>query len=97
LSRNKSIDFCRVARHFNKFLQENTNIFFNKFKIFNLDFFYLDALDGYKLNNIIFTYKKTIYREVFIFVERINNYAYIVDKIIVRNNLFFCLCDSIIT
>jgi hypothetical protein len=49
----------------------------------NLDFFYLDALDSYKLNNIIFVYKKTIYKEVFIFVERINNYIYIINKVVI--------------
>ncbi len=68
----------------------------NRFKMLNLDFFYLDALDNYKLDNIIFVYKKTIYREVFIFVERINNYVYVVNKIIVRDNLSFYLCNSII-
>jgi len=81
LFRNKLISFCRVARYFNKFLQENTNIFFSRFKTSNLDFFYLDALDSYKSSNIIFVYKKTIYRDLFIFVERINNYAYIVSEI----------------
>jgi len=63
----------------------------------NLDFFYLDALDNYKLDNIIFAYKKTIYREVFIFVERINNYIYIVNKVAIRDNLFLCFCNSAIT
>jgi len=81
LFRNKSNNFRCVARYFNKFLQENINVSFNRFKISNLDFFYLDALNNYKLDNIIFVYKKTIYKEVFIFVEHINNYAHVVDEI----------------
>jgi hypothetical protein len=58
-------------------------MFFNRFKTSNLDFFYLNALNNYELNNIIFAYKKTIYREVFIFVERINNYIYVVGEVII--------------
>jgi len=81
LSRNKLINFRCVAKYFDKFLQENIDISFSWFKTSNLDFFCLDALNNYKLNNIIFAYKKTIYREVFIFVEHINNYAYVVNKI----------------
>ncbi len=58
-------------------------MFFSRFKTSNLSFFYLDALDNYKLSNIIFVYKKTIYREVFTFVKRINNYIYVIDKVVV--------------
>jgi len=72
-------------------------MFSSRFKTSNLDFFYLDALDNYKLDNIIYAYKKTIYREIFIFVERINNYAYVVNKVVIRNNLFLCFYNSIIT
>ncbi len=81
--RNKSTNFYRVSKHFNKFLQENIDVSSNRFKTSNLDFFHLDALDNYKLNNIIFAHKKTIYREVFIFVERINDYIYVVDEIVI--------------
>jgi len=56
---------------------------FSRFKTSNFDFFYLDASNSYKLNNIIFAYKKTIYREIFIFVKRINNYVYVVNKVVV--------------
>ncbi len=72
-------------------------MFSSRFKTSNLDFFYLDALDNCKLDNIIFAYKKTIYREIFIFVERINSYAYVVNKVVIRNNLFLCFYNSIIT
>jgi len=72
-------------------------MFSSRFKTSNLDFFYLNALNNYKSSNIIFVYKKTIYREIFIFVERINNYVSIVSKIVVRNNFSFCFCDSVIT
>jgi len=58
-------------------------VFSNRFKTPNLDFFHLDALDNYKLNNIIFAHKKTIYREVFIFVERINDYVHVVNEVVV--------------
>jgi len=83
LSQDKSTNFRRVSRHFNKFSQENTNIFSNRFKTLNLGFFHLDVLDNYELDNIIFAHKKTIYKEVFIFVERINNYAHIVGEVVV--------------
>jgi len=69
----------------------------SRFKTSNLDFFYLDALDNYELNNIIFAHKKTIYREVFIFVERVNDYTHVVDEIVVRNNLFFCFRNFVMT
>ncbi len=49
----------------------------------NLNFFHLDALNNYKLSNIIFAYKKTIYKKVFIFVERINNYVYVVNEVVI--------------
>jgi hypothetical protein len=83
LFRNKSINFRHALRHFNKFLQKNTNVLFNQFKTFNLNFFHLNALDSYELNNIIFAHKKTIYREVFIFIERVNDYAHVIDEIVV--------------
>ncbi len=63
----------------------------------NLDFFYLDALNNYKLNNIIFAYKKIIYREVFIFIERVNNYVYVVNEIVIRDNFSLCLRNFVIT
>jgi len=63
---------------------------FSRFKASNLDFFHLNALNNYESNNIIFAYKKTIYREIFIFVEHMNDYAHVVDEIVVRNNLSFC-------
>jgi len=83
LSQNKSTNFRRISRHFNEFLQKDTSVSFSRFKTSNLDFFHLDALDSYKLNNIIFAYKKTIYKEVFIFVERTNDYAHVVGEVIV--------------
>ncbi len=55
----------------------------SRFKTSNLSFFHLDALDNYELDNIIFAHKKTIYKEVFIFVERVNDYVYVVDEVIV--------------
>jgi len=83
LFRNELTNFRRIPRHFNKFSQENIDVFSNRFKTSNLGFFYLDALDNYELDNIIFAHKKTIYREVFIFVERINDYAYVVGEVVV--------------
>jgi hypothetical protein len=49
----------------------------------NLNFFHLDALNNHKLSNIIFAYKKTIYKKVFIFVERINDYVYVVNEVVI--------------
>ncbi len=59
----------------------------------NLDFFYLNALNNYRLNNIIFVYKKKIYKEFFIFVKYIYKYIYIVNKVTIQNNLSLCLCN----
>ncbi len=69
----------------------------NRFKASNLGFFHLDALNNYELNNIIFAHKKTIYREVFIFVERVNDYAHVVGEVVVRDNLSLCLRDFVMT
>ncbi len=87
--RNESIVFRRAFRHFNKFLQKDINVSFSRFKTSNLDFFYLDASNNYESNNIIFAHKKTIYREVFIFIERMNNYAHVIGEVVVRNNFCF--------
>jgi len=97
LFRNKLVNFRRAPRHFNESSQKDIDVPFSRFKAPNLGFFHLDALDNYGSNNIIFAHKKTIYREVFIFVERINDYAHVVDEIVVRNNLSLCLRDFVMT
>ena len=45
---------------------------------------------------LYFFYKKTIYRKIYIFVSRINDYIHLIDKIIVRDNLSLCLRKIII-
>jgi hypothetical protein len=97
LSRDELTNFRRASRHFNKSSQENMDVSSSRFKAPNLDFFHLDALDNYESNNIIFAHKKTIYREVFIFVERVNDYAHVVDEVVVQDNLSLCLCDFAMT
>ncbi len=69
----------------------------NRFKASNLGFFHLDALNNYELNNIIFAHKKTIYKEIFVFVERVNDYAHVIDEVVIRNNLSFCLRNFVMT
>jgi len=61
-----------------------------KFKTTNIKFFYLDIFENYSAKFIIFIYKKTIYCKIFIFIDRIKNYIYIVDKVAICKNLFFC-------
>lgn len=68
-----------------------------KFRVANIEFFHLDAFESYDAKFIIFAHKKTIYREVFIFVDRVNDYVYIVDEVAIRENLFFCFRGSTMT
>ncbi len=97
MSWNESTNFYRASRYFDEFLQKNIDVFSSQFKALNLGFFHLDALDNYELSNIVFAHKKTIYKEVFIFVERVNDYAHVINEVVVRNNLSFCLRNFVIT
>ncbi len=59
----------------NDILEDNVT-----FRIFDLNYFYLDLEKFYSKSNIITTRKKTIYREVYIFCCRIDNYISIIEK-----------------
>ena len=67
-----------------------------RFKIIDFEFFHSNASKNWNTKFIIFFHKKTIYREIYIFVSRINDYIYLIDEIIVRDNLSFCLREIII-
>jgi len=97
LPRDESTNFRRAPRHFDEPPQENTGVPPSRFKAPDLGFFHLDAPDSYELGNIIFAHKETIYREVFTFVERVNDYAHVVGEVVVRDNLSLCLRDSVMT
>ena len=81
----------------NSYSSNELEIVVNRFKTIDFDFFHLDAFESYESNDIIFAYKKTIYREIFIFVQRVNDYAHVIDEFVVRENLFFCLRDATMT
>lgn len=72
-------------------------ISFNRFRIFDLEFFYLDVLESYEIDNIIFAHKEIIYREIYIFVQRINNYAHIVNESTIKESFFFYFRATTIT
>ena len=81
----------------NSYSSDELEIVVNRFKAIDLDFFHLDVFESYESSDIIFAHKKTIYREVFIFVQRVNDYAHVIDEFVVRENLFFCLRDATMT
>ena len=97
MPRDEPTSFRRASRHFDEPSQEDIGVPSSRFKAPNLGFFHLDALDNYGPSNIIFAHKETIYREVFIFVERVNDYAHVVSEVVVRDNLSLCLRGSAMT
>ena len=64
--------------------------FGSRFKATDLGFFHPDAPESYGTGNIIFAHKETIYRKVFTFVQRINDYTHIVGDAAVKENLSLC-------
>jgi len=63
----------------------------------DLRFFHPNALESYEINDVIFAHKETIYREVFTFVQRVNDYAHIVGEPAMKENLAFGFQKSAIT
>ena len=81
----------------NSYSSNELDVVVNRFKAIDLDFFHFDASKSYESDDIIFAHNKTIYREVFTFVQRVNDYAHIIDESVVRENLFFCLRNATMT
>ena len=80
----------------NSYSSNELEIVVNRFKAIDLDFFHFDVFESYESNDIIFFHKKTIYREVFTFVQRINDYVHVVNEFVVRE-FFFDFRDAIMT
>ena len=103
IMRKKIQQIASTSREYNFITNSNSyssnefEIVVNRFKAIDFDFFHLDVFENYESNDIIFVHKKTIYREVFIFVQRVNNYVHVIDESVVRENLFFCLRDATMT
>ena len=103
IMRKKIQQIANTSREYNFITNSNSyssdelEIVVNRFKAADLDFFHFDASESYESNDIIFAHKKTIYREVFTFVQRVNDYAHVVDESVVRENLFFCLRGATMT
>lgn len=76
---------------------EHTTASFNRFRASDLGFFHPDAPESYGAGGIIFAHKETIYREVFTFVQRVNDYAHIVGESAVKESLSFCFRGSAMT
>ena len=55
------------------------------FQIFNLDYFYLNFKKFYNKNNIVTIKKKIIYRKIYIFCRKVDNYITIVRKKKIKN------------
>ncbi len=55
------------------------------FRIFNLDYFYLDLKKFYNKNNIVTIKKKIIYQEIYIFCRKVDDYVTIVKKKKIKN------------
>ena len=81
----------------NSYSSNEFEIIINRLKAVDFHFFHFDVFESYESNDIIFAHKKAIYREVFIFIRRINDYAHVINEFVVRENLFFCFRDAIMT
>ena len=103
IMREKIQQIANTSREYNFITNSNSyssdefKVAVNYFKAINLDFFHFDVFESYESNDIIFAHKKTIYREVFTFVQRVNDYVHVIDEFVVRENLFFCLRDATMT
>ena len=62
--------------------------FFN-FTYQNKSFFETSTLKNFS--------EKTIYRDVFIFIDRVKHFAVIHDVELIRNNLYECLQENVLT
>jgi len=72
----KQQKFSKSVESIDNNISENIIIF----RIFDLDYFYSDFEKFYNKNNIIIIEKKIIYRKIYIFCRRINDYISIVEK-----------------
>ena len=92
IMREKIQQIASTSREYNFITNSNSyssnelEIVVNRFKAIDLDFFHLDVFESYESNDIIFAHKKTIYREFFIFVQRVNDYAHVIDEFVVRDS-----------
>ncbi len=60
------------------------------FQVFNLDYFYLDLKKFYNKSDIITIEKKIIYRKIYTFCRKIDNYVIILKREKIRNYIFIC-------
>ena len=103
IMREKIQQIANTSKEYNFITNSNSyssnefEIVVNRFKAIDLDFFHFDVFESYESNDITFVHKKTIYREVFTFVQRLNDYAHVINESVVRENLFFCFRDATMT
>ena len=83
----------KLSKNLNSPNIENIN---DRFNTQNLDFFYLNISKLYKIKYIIHNHKKTIFKEIYIFNKRIQNYIFFINKILMKNNLFLYFRESIL-
>ncbi len=60
------------------------------FRIFDLNYFYLNLKKFYNKSDIVTIKKKTIYREIYIFCRKVDDYITIVKKEKIRNYMSIC-------
>lgn len=64
------------------------------FRAFDLEYFHSNLEEFYEKSDIVITIKKTIYREIYIFCRRIQDYSNIVRKERVRMHLSTCFSEN---
>jgi len=85
-------NFSKSVESADNNISENNVIF----RISDLDYFYSDLKKFYNKNNIVTIEKKTIYREIYIFCRRVDDYASIVEKKKIRNYISIYFRDNVL-
>ena len=90
------------SREFNVFVdfQSSRNDFIdtskeNRFQTIDVEYFDLYLLYSYNKNDVIISREKTIYRDVYFFIDAIKNITKLMKYHLTRIRLHRCLCDIV--
>ena len=61
-----------------------------RFKIANVSYFYFDMSENHETNMIVFFSREIIYKEMFVFTNRVKNYATTLIELKILTNLLSC-------
>ena len=67
------------------------------FRAQDLGYFYPDAPESFGPGDVLFALKETIYREVYTFIKRIEDYALMAGEDSVKEHLSTCFCGNALT